>query len=413
MGLTLIEKILASHGAENPAPGRMVWFEVDLRTARDFGGANVVRRLKKEAEGRSVLDPGRTLFTFDCQVPAREVGYATNQAVCREFAREYGLEVFDVDRGIGSHVLLEAGRVLPGSTMVGTDSHLNLLGAVGVLGQGMGDLDIAFTFLAGKTWFQVPPSLKVTVTGRPSSACSPKDFTLYLYKEIGKRRALGRAIEFYGEAVEGLTVAGRITLASMATEAGAVIAFVVPDRTVLDWLAKRAGGAMVEPVIPDPDAEYEEEVTIDVSGLPPQIAHPPDPLKVTPVVEAAGVKVDAVFIGSCTNGRFEDFQAAAGVLAGNRVRAGVRAMAVPATREVYDRLLESGLLAEFHRAGFVVTNPGCGGCAAGQVGMTGPGEVQVSTSNRNFAGKQGPGATYLCSPATAARAAMAGEIVPG
>jgi 3-isopropylmalate/(R)-2-methylmalate dehydratase large subunit len=192
-----------------------------------------------------------------------------------------------------------------------------------------------------------------------------------------------------------------------------VIAFIVPNRAVLNWLAARAPSGRVEAVVPDADADYEDELEIDVSGLPPQIAHPSDPLKVTNLTEAEGVEVDAVLIGSCTNGRIEDFKEAAAVLEGKRVSPRVRAMAVPATREVYDALLESGLLARFHRAGFVISNAGCGGCAAGQLGMIGPGEVQISTSNRNYAGKQGPGVTYLASPAAAARAALAGRIVSG
>jgi len=325
------------------------------------------------------------------------------------FARAQGIRVFDVDAGIGSHVMIDEGLCGPGDTVVGTDSHLNILGAIGCFGQGMGDKDIAFAFRTGRTWFEVPQTIRIELKGRPSPTASAKDLILAVLREMGPNRALGKAIEFYGYAVESLGLDGRITLASMVTEMAGIIGLIVPDERVLAHCRTRSGRRF-EPLQADPDAEYAERVEIDVEGLTPLIARPPNPTDVVPVSDVAGRRVDSVFIGSCTNGRAEDLRTAAAVVAGRRVAPHVMAKVVPATRRIYGELLADGTLQQLFDAGFIISNPGCGGCASGQIGMTGKGEVQVSTSNRNFAGKQGDGETYLASPATAAASALAGEI---
>lgn len=409
MERTVIEKIIAAHTKDPVSPGAIVWMDLDVRSARDFGGANVVRNLVRAyGEEVPVADPSRTFFTFDCNAPANTIPYANNQQVCRVFARKRGIPVFDVDAGIGSHVLLEHGLCVPGSTVVGTDSHMNILGAVGAFGQGMGDADIAYAFRWGRTWFEVPPSMVVRLEGRPGPHASAKDLVLAVLRRLGSRGALGRAVEFRGPAVEALGFAGRITLSSMATEMGAIIGLVVPEEEVLSFVRARCGGRPFQVYEPDPGAEYAETVTVDVEGLPPLVARPGDPSDVVEVSSVAGRPVDSVFIGSCTNGRIEDFRAAAEVFTGRRVKEGVMVRVAPATREVYGRMLEEGIAQLFYEAGVIVSHQGCGGCASGQLGMTGKGEVQVSTSNRNFPGKQGEGETYLASPATAAASAVAG-----
>ncbi len=410
MAETLIQKIIGRHAGKAVRPGDVVWIEIDVRTARDFGGANVVGHLLREYPDDPVADPARTFFTFDCVAPARTAAYATNQQVCREFARREGIRVFDVDRGIGSHVLIEEGLALPGSTLVGTDSHLNLLGAVGALGLGMGDVDIAFSFHEGKTWIEVPESIEVRIEGEISFPVSPKDIALAVLRELAPRRALGRAIHFSGGTVEALDLAGRITLCSMATEMGAVISTITPSTAIMHLLAERSGVRDLEAIAPDLDAPYADRLSIDLEGLEPLVALPPRPDHVRPVREVEGRRIDSVFLGSCTNGRRRDFEEALRVLDGRSVKEGVMLRAVPATREVYGELLSSGLLRECFRAGVIVSNPGCGGCASGQIGMTGRGEVQLSTSNRNFPGKQGAGETYLVSPATAAASALRGVL---
>lgn len=410
MSKTVIEKILSAHSAADAQAGATVWIDLDVRSARDFGGANVVGNYRREFGAEPVADPERTFFTFDCVVPAKTIAYANNQHTCRLFAREQGVRVFDVDAGIGTHVLMEEGLARPGGTAVGTDSHMNVLGAIGCFGQGMGDTDIAFAFRTGRTWFEVPGTIRVVFEGQPGPDATARDLTLALVGRLGSSGALGRCVEVYGPAVEALDLPGRITLSSMATETGAIALFVPPDEAVLAWCGRRAGGAPVEAVYADPDARYEQTIAIDVDGLQPLVSRPGSPADVVPLREVAGERIDTVFIGSCTNGRFEDLAAVADLVRGRRVAPGVTARAVPATREVYARMLETGVLADLFSAGFVVVNAGCGGCASGQVGMTGKGEVQVSTSNRNFKGKQGDGPTYLASPATAARAALAGVL---
>jgi 3-isopropylmalate/(R)-2-methylmalate dehydratase large subunit len=318
--------------------------------------------------------------------------------------------VFDVDMGIGSHVAIEHGLTWPGATFVGTDSHLNILGAIGAFGQGMGDQDIAFAFKAGKSWFEVPHSMRIVVKGELKPPCTPKDLTLACLRRLGASGALGQAVEFYGPAIEALGLAGRITLSSMMTEMGGIIGLIPPSEEVLAFCRARTGREDLEATHADADAVYTEEIVIDISDLEPLISCPPKPDNVKPVREVVGTKVDSVFIGSCTNGRLEDLAAAARVVEGKRIAPGMVASVVPATREVYAHMLRSGLLQTLFEAGFVISNPGCGGCASGHIGMVGEGQVQISTSNRNFAGKQGPGDNYLASPVVAAWAALTGEI---
>ncbi len=411
MGYTIIEKIIQAHSQEKVEPGKVVWMDLDVRSARDFAGANVVQNFETYYPNEKVADASKTFFTFDCNVPANTIPYANNQQQCRDFAKKHNIRVYDVDAGIGSHVMIDEGISLPGSTVVGTDSHLNILGAVGAFGQGMGDQDIAFGFRAGRTWFEVPPSMKVVIKGKLPANCTARDLTTEVVGRLGSKGALGRSIEFVGEAVDALDLAGRITLSSMVTEMGGIIGLIIPDERVLAYLRERSGRSDFGPIYPDPDAQYVETIEIDITHLTPRISVPPKPDKVVAVKDVGDVTVDSVFIGSCTNGRYEDFVSVAEYVKGRRVASHVMAKAVPATREIFGKLLKEGYISILHDAGFIVSNPGCGGCASGQIGMTGKGEVQVSTSNRNFKGKQGDGLTYLASPLTAAASALAGKIV--
>jgi 3-isopropylmalate/(R)-2-methylmalate dehydratase large subunit len=411
-GKTIIEKIFQAHtsGDVPVEPGNIIWLDLDVRTARDFAGANVVQNYRTHYGDAPVADRERTFFTFDLVVPPNNIPYANNQQVCRVWAREQQVQVYDVDAGIGSHVAIEQGLAYPGSTLVGTDSHLNILGAVGAFGQGMGDQDISFTFKTGKSWFEVPPTMKVVLKGDLPPSCSARDLTLAVLGRLGSKGALGRAVEFYGPAIEALDLPGRITLASQITEMGGIIGFIPPSEEVLAFVRKRTGNEALEGVYADPDAAYVETIEVGITDLEPLIACPPNPANVVPVREVTGRRIDSVFLGSCTNGRLEDFQAVAEVVRGKRVAPGVMVSVVPATREVYQQMLRSGLLETLFDAGIIISNPGCGGCASGHIGMTGKGQVQISTSNRNFPGKQGAGDTYLASPIVAAWCALKGEI---
>jgi len=399
---TVIEKIIQSHSPEEAVPGRIVWMDLDVRSARDFGGPNVVKNYEREYGSESVADPAKTVFTFDLCAPACTLKYADNQQICRDFARARGLRVYDVDQGIGSHVLMEQGLARAGGTAVGTDSHMNILGAIGCFGQGMGDVDITYAFRTGRTWFEVPESVKVVVKGAPSPRATAKDLTLYLCKVLGTSKIALRSAEFYGPAVASLDLAGRITLCSMVTEMAGIIGFVPED-------PRNQAGTLS--IAADPGAVYAETIEVDIDGLEPQLAVPPSPNTVRPVSEVRGIKIDSGFIGSCTNGRAEDMAAAAAVLRGRKIKPGVMLKIVPATRWVYDEMLQTGLLKMLFESGAIVLNPGCGGCAEGHAGLTGKGEVEVSTGNRNFPGKQGKGPVYLASPETVVASCLAGEIV--
>ena len=408
-GKTIIQKIFAAHssGEVSVAAGNIIWLELDVRSARDFAGPNVVKNYREHYGDALVADPEKTFFTFDLVVPPSNIPYAKNQQLCRRWAAEQGVKVYDVNAGIGSHVAIEEGLAYPGSTFVGTDSHLNILGAVGAFGQGMGDQDITFAFRTGRTWFEVPATMKVVISGELRYPCTARDLTFAVLRELGSRGALGRAIEFYGPAIEALDLAGRITLASQVTEMGGIVGLIPPHSLRLEDSGWPQAAANLQA---DADAEYVETVEVEIGNLEPLIACPPAPTNVKPVRELVGHRVDSVFCGSCTNGRFEDFAAIAEVVRGKRIAPHVMATVVPATRTVYEQLLDSGVLQTLFEAGFIISNPGCGGCASGHLGMTGAGQLNISTSNRNYPGKQGPGDTYLASPVTAAWCALKGKI---
>ena len=409
MARTIVEKIVGAHAGKDVQPGDIVDIGIDVRVARDFGGANVVKNLRDNA--LPIADSSRTLFTFDCNPGGSDQKYATNQQICRDFARQEDITVYDINRGIGTHLAVDEGLAVPGSTFVSTDSHANILGAIGAFGQGMGDVDVAQAFAFGSVWFKVPPTVKVVLRGRPSEHASAKDVVLAMLRELGANGLLGYAAEIYGDVVEELSLASRITISSMATEMGGIIALFPPNREVLEYCGRRSGRD-VSGVFADDGASYEKTLEIDIDGLRPQVSRPGHPEDVVDLSEVAGAKIGSAFIGSCTNGRFEDMQAAARVLEGRKVAPGVVLKIVPSTDEVWQRCLDQGLMNVFKEAGALVSNAGCAGCAAGQVGQNGPGEVTVSTGNRNFAGKQGKGQVYLASPAVVAASAVAGVLTP-
>ena len=405
--MTVIEKILASHGGKDVVkPGDIVDVVIDARVARDFGGANVVAHMV--SRGLTVNDPSKTFFTFDCNPTGSDQKYAANQHRCRQYARENGIRVYDINTGIGTHLLMEEGLVWPGSTAVSTDSHANILGAVGAFGQGMGDKDIAASWHRGTIWFKVPPTVKIVFKGRPAPGISAKEIALNLLHRFGACSLLGHAIEVAGELVDELSLDQRITIASMATEMGAIIILFPPNKDVISFCGSRSGRRIV-PVEADPDAGYAGIVPVDATAFVPRVSRPGKPHD-TSGIPVERVWIDSAFIGSCTNGRIGDLREAAAILKGRKVAPGVVLKIVPATDSVWQECLAEGLLDIFKGAGALVSNAGCAGCAAGQVGQNGPGEVTVSTGNRNFPGKQGQGDVYLASPAVVAASAVAGFI---
>ena len=406
--MTIIEKIIAAHSVKKDIkPGDIVDITIDARVARDFGGPNVVKNL--ETYGLGIDDPLKTFFTFDTNPTGSDQKYAANQQMVRVFARKHGIKVFDIDNGIGTHTLIREGLAWPGSTAVTTDSHANILGAIGAFGQGMGDKDIAAAFHSGKVWFKVPPSVKINLTGKLPEGVTAKDIILNLLHEFGANTLLGMAVEFYGDVVDNLTLDQRITIASMGTEMGVIILLFPPNKEIMDF-CENATGRKLQPVLADADAKYAKEFTLDVSKFVPMVSRPGKPHDTVDINTEKRVKIDSAFVGSCTNGRMEDMRAVARVLKGRKLAPGVVLKIVPATDKVWRQCLDEGLLAIFKESGALVSNAGCAGCAAGQVGQNGPGEVTISTGNRNFPGKQGKGLVYLASPASAAASAVAGYI---
>lgn len=406
--MNITEKIIHNHsGVAEVRPGDIVDITIDARVARDFAGANVVKNL--ENNGLDVDDPDKTYFTFDCNPGGSDQKYAANQHYCRMYARNKGIKVYDIDQGIGTHIAIDKGLILPGGTFISTDSHANIMGAIGAFGQGMGDKDIAAAWAHGSVWFKVPESVKINFTGKKPDAVTAKDIVLNMLNKFGASTLLGRSVEMYGNAIDALTLDERITISSMATELGAIIIMFPPSEKIISELKKRTGKDF-EPVYADNDARYKKEYEIDISQFIPMVANPGHPHDDAPVTSVKKTKIDSAFIGSCTNGRIDDLRIAASILKDKKVAPGVVLKIVPSTDQIWKQALNEGIIKIFKDAGVLVSNAGCAGCAAGQVGQNGPGEVTISTGNRNFAGKQGKGSVYLASPATVAASAVAGYI---
>ncbi|OFX31708.1 MAG: homoaconitate hydratase [Bacteroidetes bacterium GWA2_32_17] len=406
--MTIIEKIIANHSKQTKVKANdIIDIVIDSRVARDFGGANVVKNLVDN--GLTIADASRTFFTFDCNPTGSDQKYAANQQFCRQYARENDIKIYDIDAGIGTHIAIDGGIAWPGSTFISTDSHANIMGAICSFGQGMGDQDIAAAWAKGSIWFKTPESIKLNFTGNLNKNISAKDFALNLLNIFGANKLLGFAVEFYGDAIDRLTLSDRVTIASMATEMGAIIFLFPPNKEVTNHCNKSTG-KKIAIIFADDDAKYLDTINIDVTTFKPMLALPGHPHNNSPVEKEIGKKIDSAIIGSCTNGRIEDLRIAANILKNNKVAPGVVLKIVPATNDIWNKALSEGLIQIFKDAGAMVSNAGCSGCAAGQVGQNGPGEVTISTGNRNFEGKQGKGFVYLASPAIVAASAIAGFI---
>ncbi|RLF57455.1 MAG: homoaconitate hydratase family protein [Thermoplasmata archaeon] len=298
MGKTIIQKIFENHSEQEAIVGNIIDISIDARVARDFGGANVVKNLVDH--NLLIDDPKKTFFTFDCNPGGCSQKYAENQHICRLYARNNNIDIYDIDMGIGTHIAIDKGLIEPGGTIVSTDSHANILGAIGAFGQGMGDKDISHAWAHGKVWFKVPPSVKIILKGMPKESTSPKDVVLLMLKQLGANGLLGYAAEIHGEYVDTLSLDGRITIASMATEMGGIILLFPPNNEVIKFYQDNLG-RKVPNIYADDDAEYEKIIEIDISQKGPQISRPGHPEDVVSADEVKGTIVDSGFIGSCTN----------------------------------------------------------------------------------------------------------------
>ncbi len=414
MGLTLAEKILATHsGKKEVSPGDIVEADIDVAMVHELlGTSGGVAELFEETGVRKVWSKDKIVALLDHWVPAPNVDVAEIHKKCRYFVKKHGLKNwFDMKAGICHQVLVEKGFVRPGEIIVGTDSHMTTHGALGAFGTGIGSTDMVVVFAKGKLWFRVPETIKIVLQGKIPKYVLGKDIILKVLRRLGPDGANYKAVEFHGEALADLSIDGRMTISNMCVEAGAKVALIPPDQKTIEFVKKRSKKE-IRPVYPDSNADYVDEMMVNVSEIEPQVSRPPNPTDSVPVQEVEGIELDQVFIGSCTNGRLEDLEVTAKILKGKKVNRGVRLIVIPASYEVYLNALRKGYLETILKAEGIVEAPTCGPCIGGHLGVLASGETALVTSSRNFTGRLGsPEAkVYLSSPATAAASAVEGKI---
>jgi len=411
MGKTFAEKVLAMKaGLDEVVAGQIVTVKPDRLLTHDNTSA-IAKTFRKIGVDR-VADPSMNVIILDHVVPAANDTYAQSHKETREFVREQGITAFyDVGEGICHQVLPEQGHALPGMLIVGSDSHTPSHGALGAFAAGIGRTEAAAVMATGEIWLRVPETLRIVVEGRMPAGVSAKDLALRIIGDIGADGADYMSVEFAGPAIEAMSVGSRQVLCNLAAEMGAKNGYVAPDQVTRDWLAGRTTASWVE-VLPDADARYARVLTYDAGKLVPQVAKPHRVDNVVPVTEALGTPIDQALIGTCTNGRMEDLQAAADILRGKHIAQRVRLLVLPASREILLQAIEAGIITDLVAAGATLLNPGCGPCLGAHEGCMAPGERTLSTANRNFKGRMGrrDAEIYLASPATVAASALRGEI---
>ena len=413
MPMTITEKIIAAHcGRQAVGPGDFVYAAVDIALGNDITAPIAIREFT-EAGIERVWDRERVVLVPDHFTPNKDIASAQQSKVLRDFARAQRLtHYWEVGRAGIEHALLpEQGVVGPGDLVIGADSHTCTYGGLGAFATGVGSTDLAAAMAIGKVWLRVPESMKFVFTGVRGRWIGGKDLILHTIGRIGVSGALYRAMEFTGPVIESLPMDDRLTMCNMAIEAGAKNGIVPPDRVTRDY----AEGRLERPAVyhaSDPDAAYAQTCEWDVSNLEPVVACPNLPENAKPVSAVAGVRLDQVVIGSCTNGRLSDLEVAAGILRGRRVADGLRCIVIPATPTIEREALRRGWLEIFMEAGAVVSPPTCGPCLGGHMGVLAEGEVALATTNRNFTGRMGHPASqvYLSGPAVAAASAVTGRI---
>ena len=412
--MTLAEKILArASGRERVWPDQIVVARVDLAMSHE--NADLVRKSFLEIGLARVWDPSRIVIVFDHRIPAESERTATTQKAVREFVAAQGIEHFyDVGRGgICHQVLPENGHVWPGMVLVGTDSHTTTHGAFGAFATGIGATEMAGVWAEGALWFKVPSTLRIEVEGEFRQWVSAKDLILYIIGKLGADGADYRAVEFDGPAIRRMTVASRMVLANLAMEMGAKVAFTPVDEILLDYLRPRVPEKL-EMIAADADASYERVIRVDAGqDIPePQIACPHAVDNVQPLSALGEVPVEQAVLGSCTNGRLEDLEVAARILAGRAVHPRTRLVVIPASQQIYREAMRLGYLETLVAAGAIIDPPGCGPCVGVHQGILAAGETCVSSTNRNFLGRMGSkdSLVYLASPAVVAASAIAGKL---
>ena len=419
---TIAEKILSrASGQGKVQAGDIVMADIDIAMMHDLTGPLAVESFEKIGTEK-VWDPSKIVIPFDHQVPADSLDSANNHILMRKFVKEQNIENFyDVNEGVCHQVLPEKGHVIPGTVIVGADSHTTTYGALGAFSTGIGSTDMAMVLSTGQLWFKVPETIQFNINGELKENTSAKDVILHIIGQVGADGATYKSCEFKGETISNMTVSDRMVLSNMAIEMGGKTGIIEPDKITYQYLKDRVSGenknrlkAFIEKsnLKTDIDSPSLETIDIDVSDLEPQVSCPHNVDNVKPASELSDVEIDQVFIGSCTNGRIEDLRDAAKILKGNKISNNLRMLVIPASRETYMKALDEGLIKIFVEAGALVSAPCCGPCLGGHTGLIGPGEVSLSTSNRNFKGRQGSpeGQVYLSSAKVAAQSAIEGRI---
>ncbi len=413
MGMTMTQKILAAHaGLESVTAGQLIEADLDLVLANDITGPVAIHEVEK-LHKKTVFDKDKIALVPDHFAPNKDIKSAEHCKCVREFAKKHEItNYFEVGKiGIEHALLPEQGLIVAGETCIGADSHTCTYGALGAFSTGVGSTDMGAGMMTGKAWFKVPSAIRFILTGSLPKWVSGKDVILHIIGKIGVDGALYQSMEFTGDGVASLSMDDRFTIANMAIEAGAKNGiFPVDDKTIA--YMKEHSKKEYTIYEPDPDAEYEETYTIDLSSLEPTVAFPHLPENTKTVKEAGDIAIDQVVIGSCTNGRISDMEVAAQVLKGRKVADNIRCIVIPATQAVYLQAMEKGLLKIFIEAGAIVSTPTCGPCLGGHMGILAAKERAVSTTNRNFVGRMGhtDSEIYLASPAVAAASAVMGKL---
>jgi 3-isopropylmalate/(R)-2-methylmalate dehydratase large subunit len=413
VGNTITEKILMAHaGLKKIVAGQLINARVDIALGNDVTAPIAINEFKK-AGGKKVFNKDKIALVLDHFTPNKDINSAQQCKAVREFAKAQKITHFYEGGQVGiEHALLpEQGIVLPGDLVIGADSHTCTYGALGAFATGVGSTDLAAAMLTGEIWLKVPSSIKFIIFGSLQKWVSGKDLILHIIGRIGVDGALYKAMEFTGETIGKLPMAGRLSMANMAIEAGAKNGIFAPDKITREYIKKRAKRDY-KFYSSDTDAVYTDTIEIDAGEIEPQVAFPHLPSNVKGISKAGKVKIDQALIGSCTNGRIEDLRVAAQILKNRRAASNVRLIIIPATPEIYKQALKEGLIEIFLKAAAVISPPSCGACLGGHMGILAEGERAVATTNRNFVGRMGhpKSEVYLTNPAVAAASAVLGKI---
>lgn len=410
MGMTLAQAILSRKVGRPVSDGEIILVDLDFMMGQD-GTSPLAIKVFKEMGGKKVFDPSKIALVIDHSSPSPNHGVSQLHDMMRKFARETGVILYDIGDGVCHQLLPEMGHVVPGDVVIGADSHTCTYGALGAFATGVGSTDLAAAMISGKTWFKVPETIKIILNGKLPKGVFSKDIFLDIARRLTADGATYKALEYHGSTISELSMDARFTIANMAIEVGAKVGLFLPDDVSISYARSHSKRNFV-PVFPDKDAVYENEIEIDVNKLTPLVAAPHTVDNVKPIEELEGIPIQQAFIGTCTNGRLEDLEIAAKILAGKKINRDTRLIIAPASKKILKVAVKSGIFEALLDAGAVFVTPGCGACVGTHNGIPADGENVISTANRNFKGRMGnPNAfIYLASPATVAASALEGRI---